>query len=285
MNSSKTNEILKDIKTNTSELTAIRGNSSTTITALLDIEDTLNDTNTLQTTMNSKLSENTTYNENSRDTLSTIDTTLDSIDSYTAGNQSILINNGTRLYNIEEDLTTINNTLVDIGVSLNNTAPENRVFISGRLTDGTNEYLDTIDYTSSPINFSWTNTFDKPVYIDHYRVSYKNSDQTEPQHAQLYHSTAWDMKIGKMNDTGDDYLTHSHLLQKNNLDYVRGYFNNPKQTIYQDNHTYNWEYDFSKAPIEIGVSKKFGQYIAGDFSDADIYTTAPVGLIRGYYIK
>ena len=73
-------------------------------------------------------------------------------------------------------MTTINDSLIDIGVSLNNTAPENRVFTSARLTDGTNEYLDRIDYISNPKNFSWTNPFDKPVYINHYRVSYRNSD-------------------------------------------------------------------------------------------------------------
>ena len=148
---------------------------------------------------------------------------------------------------------------------------------SAYLTDGTNEYLATSNYTSSPIDFSWQNTFDKPVYITRYDFSYPFG--SEPTSYELYHDTAFTTKIGAMNDDGDDY-ENNYITVKSNIS--QPYTDGLKRTFFT-NVGWTWHYRFNdiSSPIEIGISKKFGHHIAGDFSSN--YDDNPVGVIHGYY--
>ena len=43
-----------------------------------------------------------------------------------------------------------------------------------------------------------------------------------------------------------------------------------------------YRHEFQEAPIEIGISRKFGHHIASNISTAD-YGDDPVGIVEGYY--
>ena len=45
---------------------------------------------------------------------------------------------------------------------------------------------------------------------------------------------------------------------------------------------YSFAFDFERAPMEIGVSAKFAQYIASNIPSPD-FVSDPRGLIEGYY--
>ena len=138
-----------------------------------------------------------------------------------------------------------------------------------------------------PIIFEWTNPYDKPVYITHYNLSYWNErsgGSDEPGYAELYHCpTAQTTKICAVNDNGDDFDDNgAYYTQKTNLEMMLPNALTPNQNWVYDDGMWYFFYQFLEAPIEIGVSKKFGHYIAGDFTDSG-YDTAPVGIIQGYY--
>ena len=184
------------------------------------------------------------------------------------------------LPDIELELDTINNKLVDIGITL--AKNENKKIFSAYLSDGTNDYLDTIDYTSSPINFSWTNTFDKPVYITRYDFVYRHQSSTEPHSTDSYHcNEEFRTKIGAMNDAGDDY-ENNYIEYFRNVEYP--HTNGLKRNIFSD-VAWSWHHRFNEISndIEIGVSKKFGHYIAGNFTTSEGYAFGPLGIIYGYY--
>ena len=172
-----------------------------------------------------------------------------------------------------------NNILKDINTSIT----RDKIYVSGKLTDGTNQYLDKINYTSSPIYFSWTNPYDYTVYITEYTFRYHHNTNSEPSHTNLYHSTAWTSKIGKMNDDGDDMDSISYYEMNDNIDMMFDIISQPKRSFISDDSMWFWNYSFRDAPIKIEPGKKFGHYIAGDFSSSSVYDTAPVGIIQGYY--
>ena len=116
------------------------------------------------------------------------------------------------------------------------------------------------------------------VYIHKYTFAYKET--SEPTSQELYHSTAWDSKIGALDSAGTDFEA-PYKIMKNNMYYVDRYAQTPKRTWPSDIF-WNFSIHFDEAPIEIGVSRKFGHYIAGDFSTAD-YESDPIGYIDGYY--
>ena len=169
---------------------------------------------------------------------------------------------------------------IDLGITANNTAltdlNKKKIFFNAFLSDGTQDALDRIDYTSSPIVFSWQNDKGVPVYIHQYIFQY--DDSNEPQTTDMYHSSAFTTKIGAVNSAGTD-IEEPYLSMSSNRHFPNTTI--PKRTWF-GNVGWYWRYDFTDAPIEIGVSRKFGQYIAGDFSGA-VYDNDPIGHIEGYY--
>lgn len=163
---------------------------------------------------------------------------------------------------------------------LHHNRKENRIFFNARLTDGTNQYLAKADYSGgSAIDFYWQNDKGKPVYITKYRFIYPEAN--EPTSSQLYHSTAWSCKIGAMNNEETDYET-PFITIENNQDYL--YHNNPNATKQQWVSDINWVWQstFDDAPVEIGVSRKFGHQINADINTAS-YDDNPIGIVQGYY--
>jgi len=249
MNSSKTNEILKDIKTNTANITSNETGSGTTTSNTLRVVSALDDTN---------WATSNTHNSNISSTLFSSLTELTSIDSHTS--------------NIQTELETINEKLVDIGITLSK--DENKIWFHSRLDYNGNEYLLRDDYTSTPVTGYYENATSKPQYITDYHFVYESV--SEPNSAETYHSPAFDGKIGKMTSNND--FIEPYLSYQSNRDMAECMI---KQEGFED-ITYIWKYDFSDAPIELGVSQRFGHLINGDMSstyyDSWIYT-----YVHGYY--
>ena len=165
---------------------------------------------------------------------------------------------------------------MDIGITELN---KKKIFFNARLTDGTNEYLDRDDYSNSPIDFYWQNDKGVPVYVANYRFMYVEG--SEPTAGELYHSTSFTSKIGAINSTGDDYEA-PYITIKDNKDYYRTGQPNDAKQLWTSNAGMVFESDFSLAPIEIGVSRKFGHHIQANIDTSD-YDSDPVGIIEGYY--
>ena len=169
---------------------------------------------------------------------------------------------------------------IDMGVTANNTAltelNKKKIIFNARMTDGTNEYLATADYTSSPTYFYWQNDKNVPVYITRYTLLYPVT--TEPTWNQLYHTGAWDSKIGLLNEAETD-IEEPYVTVKDNYNFMlEENANHMKRTQFSTN-IYAFELRLDRAPVEIGVTRKFAQYIAGDID----FDEAPRGLIEGYY--
>ena len=169
----------------------------------------------------------------------------------------------------------VNESLKNINTTLN----KKKIIFKARLTDGTNEYLEKANYSSSPIDFYWENDKGVPVYIIKYRFMYQETN--EPTLTQLYHGTAFDSNIGAMNVAGDDY-EEPYITVKDNLDYYDTIQPNFGKQTWTSNPGWCFEQDFSHAPIEIGVSRRFGHHIAGNINTTD-YDTDPIGIVDGYY--
>lgn len=163
--------------------------------------------------------------------------------------------------------------------SIDNDLNKQKIIFKDRLTDGTNEYLAKANYSSSPIDFYWQNDKDVPVYIVKYKFMYQETN--EPTLTELYHSTAFDSNIGALNVAGDDYEA-PYITVKDNLDYYNPIQPNFNKQQWTSNPGWCFENDFSYAPIEIGVSRKFGHHIAANINTTE-YDTDPVGIIEGYY--
>ena len=161
-----------------------------------------------------------------------------------------------------------------------NTIAQKKILFNAHLTDGTNEYLTRGDYSNeNAIDFYWQNDKETPVYIYKYNFSYTQT--SEPTDIQLYHSTAWESKIGALNSDESDYEA-PYITKKNNIEYYND--TNPNHTKMQwtSNPGWTFRHDFNEAPIEIGISRKFGHYIQANINTGN-YDTDPVGIIEGYY--
>ena len=159
------------------------------------------------------------------------------------------------------------------------TLDKKKIIFNARLTDGTNEYLAKADYSSSPIDFYWENDKGVPVYVMKYKFIY--NDTTEPTAQELYHSTAFDSHIGAMNSAGDDYEA-PYITVKDNRDYFSEYQPNNGKCLWVSPQGLLYTSSFDYAPIEIGVSRKFGHHIEANINTGE-YDTDPVGIIEGYY--
>ena len=228
MNSSKTNQILKSVELNTSQLTDI-------------------------------------------------DTELTSI-----GNDVSAI--GTSQANSITQLTSINSKLTPIDtINTNvNTLAKTKIIFNALLTDGSNDHLTRTDYSGeNAIDFYWQNDKGTPVYIYKYRFAYPPVGGTEPGPGQLYHNTSWDCNIGAMNSAETGYEAPYIQVKTNKFYFHNTDQNHIKQNWVSTSH-YNYQHDFSEAPIEIGISRKFAHHIDANISTST-YDAPPVGIIDGYY--
>ena len=187
----------------------------------------------------------------------------------------------TKLSNINTILNTISNDTALIKSDVD-TLTKTKIYFNGKLTDGVGDNLTRANYTSSPIDFYWSNDKPNTAYICKYRFIYP--DGTEPTSSQLYHSTAWECKIGAMNSAGTDYEAPYITINDNRDNLYQEHTNSGKQQWVSD-QCFVYENDFRDAPIEIGVSRKFGHYIASDFSNTSLYERAPIGIVDGYYYE
>lgn len=164
--------------------------------------------------------------------------------------------------------------------SIDNDLNRKKIIFNARLTDGTNEYLPRADYFTSPIDFYWQNDKDVPVYIVKYRFIYVEA--SEPGPTEMYHTIGnYTSNIGAMNEAGDDYEA-PYITIEDNRDYYNPVQPNYNKQSWTNSAGWCFEKDFSHAPIEIGVSRKFGHHIPIDIDTGD-YDTDPIGIIDGYY--
>ena len=170
--------------------------------------------------------------------------------------------------NLSQNLTLLKN----IDASLN----KKKIYFNALLSDGSQNALDRLDYSSSPKIFNWQNDKGVPVYI--YQYIFQYDDSTEPNTSDMYHSGSFTNKIGKVNSAGTD-IEEPCLSMTSNRHFT--HTTNAKRTWFSNTGWY-WRYDFSDAPMEIGVSGKFGQYIDGDLSNGN-YDNDPIGHLQGYY--
>lgn len=211
-------------------------------------------------------------------TLSTIDTTLTSIQSMTLSNSLTFGNQYAELLTIDTSLTGIALNVESIKTDVE-TLAKKKIIFTARLTDGSNDYLLRADYSSSPINFYWQNDKNTPVYICEYRFIYPEG--TEPTQNQLYHSTAWDCNIGAIASVGDSFEV-PYITIHDNRDNLHDVNPNAPKQQWTSNITWVFDYHFTEAPIEIGISRKFGHYIAADINTG-LYDDDPIGIVSGYY--
>ena len=194
------------------------------------------------------------------------------------------------LKNIDSTLTTSNSELSGINLSASalnsiksdvDTLAKTKVIFNARLTDGTNNYLARTDYSGgSAIDFYWQNDKGVPVYIYKYCFTYPQGSG-EPGQGNLYHSTAWDSKIGALNSDEDDYEA-PYITVSDNKDYFQNKSSGGVKQTWVTTTNYIYQKDFIEAPIEIGISRKFAHYINGNI-DTTNYGAGPVGIIEGYY--
>ena len=222
------------------------------------------------------LSQNLTLLKNIDNTLTTssLGTNLSAINLQTGVNGTRLSTINTSLDNIETDVSAIK-TDVD-------TLAKTKVIFNARLTDGSNNYLARSDYSGgNAIDFTWQNDKNTPVYIYKYCFTYPEGSTGEPTEDELYHSTAWDSKIGALNSGETDYEA-PYITVSDNKDYFQNKSSGGVKQSWATNTTYIFQKDLNEAPIEIGISRKFGHYINGNI-DTTNYGGNPVGIIEGYY--
>ena len=192
MNLSQNITLLKNIDlslTNqSSDLSSITTNTSNANTNIINV--------------NSALSTISGYNNSMNTSLATLTSTNSTIASNITSTNSILATLLGYNSNIQSDVSDLN---------------RKKIIFNGRLTDGTNEYLTRGDYSSSPIYFYWQNDKTVPVYVSRYTLVYQVS--TEPTWDLLYSTTAWDSKIGLLNDSETD-IVEPYITVKDNFDFM-----------------------------------------------------------------
>ena len=207
-------------------------------------------------------------------TLITSNTNLDGISLRTLSNGTSLSNMLVTLTDIDTDITAIKKDV--------DTLAQTKVIFNARLTDGTNNYLPRSNYSGgNAIDFYWQNDKGTPVYIYKYCFTYPEGSSGEPGHSELYHSTAWDSKIGALNSDEDDYEA-PYITVSDNKDYFQNKSSGGVKQTWINNTNYIFQKDFNEAPIEIGISRKFAHNINGNI-DTTNYGNDPVGIIEGYY--
>ena len=185
----------------------------------------------------------------------------------------------TQLTSINTNLDTINTNVSTIKTDVD-TLSKTKIIFNARLTDGTNNYLAKADYSGgNGIDFYWSNNLGSTAYIYKYVFTYPEAQ--EPTETELYHSTAWESKIGALNSAETDYEA-PYITVNDNKDYLANISAGAPKNSWVSNQCFVFQKDFNQAPIEIGVSRKFGHYINANINTAD-YDDNPVGIIEGFY--
>ena len=284
MNSSKTNEILNSINTslsndinvgitgNNSLLNDINTNTSSTNVSILSHLPQLTSINSNLTSVNNNLTTidnvlDTTYALQLSE-LQQANIYLNETQSYLSDVTGMIAQNLVKLDSIISDLG-------DIGVSI--ARDPTKIFFQEPLNYNGNDYLHWTDYTSNPVLGYYRNELSKPIYITEFNFTYEEASEPDVS-GDTYHSPAFDCKIGKV-DNSDTFVAPSITIRNN-----RDQTNNMIKYDSYNPIAYCWKYDFSDAPIELGVSGRFGHYIEGDFSST-YYDSFQYGKIKGYYLE
>ena len=214
-------------------------------------------------------------------TLTTSNTTLTNID--TNGSNLNTISAGISITNTKLDTTNTELTSIKTDVSTIktdvDTLAKKKIIFNDKLTDGTYGYLPKADYSSTPVDFYWSNNKGSPVYIYKYRFIYPAS--TEPTAEELYHSPSEPSNIGAMNSAGTDYEA-PYVTMRSNKFYMFNHSSGAPKQNWISNTTFVFQNDFTEAPIEIGVSRKFGHHINLNINTSD-YDNNPIGVVDGYF--
>ena len=166
--------------------------------------------------------------------------------------------------------------------SINNNVSQNKVFFTAKLTNGTYEYLPQLDYSSTPIVFYWDNNKDNPVYITKYRFMYQHD--SEPTYTEMYHGTAFTTKIGLIENTLNNTFEAPYIELSSNLEFTtRDHNSNEPKKSWLTDTCWCFTYDFKDAPMKIDNDRRFGHYIANDFT-GESYGSNPIGIVEGYYL-
>ena len=232
MNASENISLLKQIKTDTSDLT--------------NIDSTL-------TLSNAELSGINLSSTLIRTKLDTVNANLDSIE--------------TDVSAIKTDVDTLAKT---------------KVIFNARLTDGSSTTFTRSDYSDSGLgatDFYWQNDKGTQVYITRYRYVY--ADTSEPTSSQLYHGDSFTSKIGALNSAETDYEA-PYITVTNNKNFMYPITAGGVKQTWISDQCFVFQNDFIDAPIEIGVSRKFGHYMNHNMSG---YDGDPIGIVDGYYFS
>ena len=185
----------------------------------------------------------------------------------------------TKLTSIDTSLDNIETDVSEIKTDVD-TLSKTKIMFNARLTDGSNNYLAKADYSGgNGIDFYWSNNLGSTAYINKYVFTYPEAQ--EPTETELYHSTSWESKIGALNSGETDYEA-PYITVNDNKDYFQNKSSGGVKQTWVSNQCFVFQKDFNEAPIEIGVSRKFGHYINANINTAD-YDDNPVGIIEGYY--
>ena len=206
--------------------------------------------------------------------LTSMNTSISNIQTNTATNTLTLSNIGSNTDTINTNVSAIK-TDVD-------TLAKKKIIFNARLTDGTNNYLAKADYSSgNAIDFYWSNNLGSTAYIYKYVFTYPEAQ--EPTETELYHSTAWDSKIGALNSSETDYEA-PYIIVSDNKDYFQNKSSGGVKQTWVSNQCFVFQKEFHEAPIEIGISRKFSHHINANINTAD-YDDNPVGIIEGYILE
>ena len=166
MNSSKTNNILNEIKTNVSNVDTTSTNNYAQ----------LQEANNHLTTSKSYLSALVTNGTSVLLELGDIDGNTSNINNTLTSTNSILTNNGVRQYNIQTELETINEKLVDIGVTLQ----PKQTFCERMGWDSMGGSLWLNIVNTSNHHASYQNTSGKPMYLTGIEMVYIVTETSNP---------------------------------------------------------------------------------------------------------
>lgn len=184
----------------------------------------------------------------------------------------------TDIANIEANLTSIQNELIDIGTSMADLSQiniNNKTYVEHKVLWNTATTLAKSDYTSSAVVGQYQNTTGSTMYITKYTFSYWHSDASLDA-GKMYHADTFTTKIGRYD--GTNFQTPFIDCDRNRFHYMHHV-----KTDLQDassNTLHLWNYDFSQHPIAIPNNEYFGHQIGGDLAG---FASTSNGMCQGYY--
>ena len=266
MNYSVTNDILKQIDTNLEDNIYIGITESNQV--LSNIDSTL-------ATMDASLN-------NIESDIGNIDTSLNNIET----DIGIIETNTGKTFTelnefIQPDITSIKETVADIGITLATFNERNKQMFVSRISWDGNNYLPPDDYTNpDQLTGTWQNTNSTNAYITKYSFCYPHPE-TYVTPDNLYHSPSSGSTAIGHSDDGTNIQDAAAWIPRN---YTQmGFYVNIGVSNHTNEAFHMWQYDFSHAPIEIPPNEYFAHRMAIDwsaFSNNEI-----CGMIEGYTIS